>query len=121
MLAVLSAAARISPTVYAVSGRESALARLDLSQWRVAYSGSEPIRLDTLERFAEKSARCGFTANSFFASYGLAEATLFVAGIAVARHPALRVDEQRWPLTAPNHGGQCDHELRHGFSRTMGC
>ncbi|WLD65820.1 non-ribosomal peptide synthetase [Pseudomonas sp. OVF7] len=74
---------------------ESALARLDLSQWRVAYSGSEPIRLDTLERFAEKFARCGFTANSFFASYGLAEATLFVAGGRRGQGiPALRVDEQ---------------------------
>lgn len=74
---------------------DSALERLDLSQWRVAYSGSEPIRLDTLERFAEKFAACGFTPNSFFASYGLAEATLFVAG-GTRGHgiPALRVDEQ---------------------------
>ena len=59
---------------------ESALERLDLSGWRVAYSGSEPIRLDTLERFAEKFATCGFTPDNFMASYGLAEATLFVAG-----------------------------------------
>ncbi|WP_207254859.1 condensation domain-containing protein, partial [Pseudomonas sp. GP01-A14] len=74
---------------------ESALDRLDLSKWRVAYSGSEPIRLDTLERFAEKFAACGFTPNNFFASYGLAEATLFVAG-GTRGHgiPALRLDEQ---------------------------
>ncbi|MCU1786941.1 non-ribosomal peptide synthetase [Pseudomonas sp. 13B_2.1_Bac1] len=74
---------------------ESALERLDLSRWRVAYSGSEPIRLDTLERFAEKFASCGFTPNNFFASYGLAEATLFVAGGRRGQGiPALRVDEQ---------------------------
>ncbi|WP_421558599.1 non-ribosomal peptide synthetase [Pseudomonas canadensis] len=74
---------------------ETALERLDLSQWRVAYSGSEPIRLDTLERFAEKFATCGFTSNNFFASYGLAEATLFVAGGSRGHGiPALRVDEQ---------------------------
>ncbi|WP_119742341.1 non-ribosomal peptide synthetase [Pseudomonas sp. Larv2_ips] len=74
---------------------ESALECLDLSTWRVAYSGSEPIRLDTLERFAEKFATCGFTPNNFFASYGLAEATLFVAG-GTRGHgiPALRLDEQ---------------------------
>nr|WP_252979178.1 non-ribosomal peptide synthetase [Pseudomonas cyclaminis] len=73
---------------------ESALERLDLSKWRVAYSGSEPIRLDTLERFAEKFAACGFSSDNFFASYGLAEATLFVAG-GTRGHgiPALRVDE----------------------------
>ncbi|WP_426178428.1 non-ribosomal peptide synthetase [Pseudomonas sp. TWRC1-2] len=74
---------------------ESALERLDLSTWRVAYSGSEPIRLDTLERFAEKFATCGFTPNNFFASYGLAEATLFVAGGTRGQGiPALRLDEQ---------------------------
>ena len=74
---------------------ESALERLDLSTWRVAYSGSEPIRLDTLERFAEKFAACGFTSNHFFASYGLAEATLFVAGGTRGQGiPALRLDEQ---------------------------
>ncbi|OLF52336.1 non-ribosomal peptide synthetase [Pseudomonas chlororaphis] len=74
---------------------ESALERLDLSRWRVAYSGSEPIRLDTLERFAEKFAASGFTPNHFFASYGLAEATLFVAGGTRGQGiPALRLDEQ---------------------------
>ncbi|NMX64121.1 non-ribosomal peptide synthetase [Pseudomonas sp. WS 5079] len=74
---------------------DSALERLDLSHWRVAYSGSEPIRLDTLERFAEKFARCGFTPSNFFASYGLAEATLFVAGGTRGQGiPALRLDEQ---------------------------
>src|SRR5450830_704442 len=74
---------------------ESALARLDLRRWRVAYSGSEPIRLDTLERFAEQFAPCGFTSNSFFASYGLAEATLFVAGGRRGHGiPALRLDAQ---------------------------
>ncbi|WP_458375708.1 non-ribosomal peptide synthetase [Pseudomonas pergaminensis] len=74
---------------------DSALERLDLSKWRVAYSGSEPIRLDTLERFAEKFATCGFTPNNFFASYGLAEATLFVAGGTRGQGiAALHVDEQ---------------------------
>ena len=61
-----------------VSG--AALASLDLSRWRVAYSGSEPIRQDSLQAFAEKFAVCGFAEQSFFASYGLAEATLFVSG-----------------------------------------
>ena len=75
---------------------EAALARLDLSGWRVAYSGSEPIRLDSLDAFAEKFAGCGFDASSFFASYGLAEATLFVAGGKRGQGiPHLRLDEQQ--------------------------
>ncbi|MCY7261992.1 non-ribosomal peptide synthetase [Pseudomonas protegens] len=74
---------------------ESALERLDLSRWRVAYSGSEPIRLDTLEGFAEKFSASGFCRDSFLASYGLAEATLFVAGGVRGRGiPALRLDDQ---------------------------
>ncbi|MBF8740921.1 non-ribosomal peptide synthetase [Pseudomonas guariconensis] len=59
---------------------EAALAGLDLSRWRVAYSGSEPIRQDSLDTFADKFRPCGFDPASFFASYGLAEATLFVSG-----------------------------------------
>ncbi|MFK3682188.1 non-ribosomal peptide synthetase [Pseudomonas sp. NPDC088890] len=59
---------------------EAALAGLDLSRWRVAYSGSEPIRQDSLETFASKFQVCGFDPQSYFASYGLAEATLFVSG-----------------------------------------
>ncbi|MFJ4143749.1 non-ribosomal peptide synthetase [Pseudomonas sp. NPDC089734] len=74
---------------------DSALARLDLSRWRVAYSGSEPIRQDSLDSFAEKFAVCGFTPDSFFASYGLAEATLFVAGGQRGKGiPSLRLDER---------------------------
>lgn len=58
----------------------AAMASLDLSKWRVAYSGSEPIRQDSLQAFADKFAACGFVPENFFASYGLAEATLFVSG-----------------------------------------
>ncbi|WP_263264167.1 non-ribosomal peptide synthase/polyketide synthase [Pseudomonas sp. RIT-PI-S] len=58
----------------------AALAGLDLSGWRVAYSGSEPIRQGSLQGFAEHLAPCGFAPGSFFACYGLAEATLFVTG-----------------------------------------
>ncbi|WP_165676121.1 AMP-binding protein, partial [Metapseudomonas otitidis] len=70
-----------------------ALARLDLSGWRVAFSGSEPIRQDSLERFAGQFAACGFSAASFLACYGLAEATLFVTGgVRGQGIPALGVD-----------------------------
>ena len=62
--------------------RDSALAELDLSRWRVAFSGSEPIRPDTLELFAERFEPSGFRPASFMACYGLAEATLYVSGSA---------------------------------------
>src|SRR5579864_3343160 len=37
-------------------------AKLDLSRWKVAFNGAEPIRAETLERFAEAFAPCGFQA-----------------------------------------------------------
>lgn len=55
-------------------------ARLDLSGWRNALNGSEPVRARTLDRFAAAFERCGFRRTSFFPCYGLAEATLFVTG-----------------------------------------
>ena len=59
---------------------DGGLEGLDLRSWRLAFSGSEPIRPDTLARFAERFAPAGFDSRSFFACYGLAEATLFVTG-----------------------------------------
>ena len=54
---------------------------LDLSSWRVAFNGSEPVRAETLERFAEVFGPCGFRRESFFPCYGMAEATLLVSGV----------------------------------------
>jgi acyl-CoA synthetase (AMP-forming)/AMP-acid ligase II len=55
-------------------------AGLDLSHWRNALNGSEPVRAATLHRFADAFASCGFQREAFFPCYGLAEATLFVSG-----------------------------------------
>ena len=55
-------------------------ANLDLSSWEVAFCGAEPIRVDTLDRFAEVFGECGFRKEAFLPCYGLAEATLFVSG-----------------------------------------
>ncbi|HVR96174.1 MAG TPA: AMP-binding protein, partial [Thermoanaerobaculia bacterium] len=62
-------------------------AELDLSSWRVAYNGAEPVREATLARFAESFASCGFRREAFYPCYGLAEATLFVSGGLQGRAP----------------------------------
>jgi len=54
---------------------------LDLSNWDIAFNGAEPVRQETLERFAEAFAPCGFRREAFRPCYGLAEATLFVTGV----------------------------------------
>ncbi|MGA2621527.1 MAG: aminotransferase class I/II-fold pyridoxal phosphate-dependent enzyme, partial [Thermoguttaceae bacterium] len=63
---------------------------LDLSNWRVAFNGAEPVRAETLRRFAEAFGPCGFRPEAFYPCYGLAEATLIVAGGYVARPPVIR-------------------------------
>lgn len=55
-------------------------AGLDLSSWKIALSGSEPVRVETMDRFSKAFASCGFSREAFFPCYGLAEATLFVTG-----------------------------------------
>jgi acyl-CoA synthetase (AMP-forming)/AMP-acid ligase II len=53
---------------------------IDLSRLELAFNGAEPIRLDTLNAFAEKFAPCGFRKEAFYPCYGMAEATLFISG-----------------------------------------
>jgi amino acid adenylation domain-containing protein/FkbH-like protein/non-ribosomal peptide synthase protein (TIGR01720 family) len=60
---------------------------LDLSGWTTAFNGSEPVAAETLERFAEVFGPCGFRRQAFYPCYGLAEATLLVAGGDVTEAP----------------------------------
>ncbi|MCM2421597.1 MULTISPECIES: fatty acyl-AMP ligase [unclassified Streptomyces] len=53
---------------------------LDLSRWRLALNGAEPVRADTLKAFAERFAPAGLRPQALYPCYGLAEATLIVSG-----------------------------------------
>lgn len=55
-------------------------AALDLSRWQVAFTGAEPVRAETLARFAAAFADCGFRSDAFYPCYGMAETTLIVSG-----------------------------------------
>ncbi len=59
--------------------RERELERIDLSSWRVAGCGAEPIRPETLESFAESFAKVGFDKNALLPSYGMAESSLAIS------------------------------------------
>ncbi|MDX2234291.1 MAG: fatty acyl-AMP ligase [Hyphomonadaceae bacterium] len=64
-------------------------AGLDLSCWRVAFNGAEPIRPATIEAFAQRFAAHGFQRKAMMACYGLAESTLMVAGAPVDAPPVV--------------------------------
>jgi acyl-CoA synthetase (AMP-forming)/AMP-acid ligase II len=75
---------------------------LDLSGWQVAFNGAEPIRAETLRRFAEVFAPYGFSEEALFPCYGLAEATLLVTASSKGRGPRMR-DVDAGALS----GGRC--------------
>ncbi|MGC1659120.1 MAG: AMP-binding protein [Candidatus Acidiferrales bacterium] len=58
---------------------ERDLQGLDLSSWRMALNGAEPVRAETLERFAQRFAPYGFRREALMPVYGLAEASLAVS------------------------------------------
>jgi len=63
---------------------------LNLSSWRIALTGAEPIRAQTIDQFTQTFAECGFQAESFYSCYGLAEATLMVTGSEAEAAPVMQ-------------------------------
>ncbi|MFD8657089.1 fatty acyl-AMP ligase [Streptomyces globisporus] len=59
---------------------DTARGPLDLSRWRVAINGAEPVRAHTVQEFTGKYAAHGFDARAMCPGYGLAEFTLKVSG-----------------------------------------
>ena len=99
--------------------KDAELDGLDLSSWRVAGCGAEPIQAATLEAFAAKLARAGFSDTSFVAAYGLAEHTLAVA--LAPRDRGLRVDSVRAPeLAAHQRAVPCSPDTLSAV-RLVGC
>jgi fatty-acyl-CoA synthase len=58
---------------------DAELKGIDLSCWRAALNGAEPVRAETLERFTTRFAAHGFRREAFMPVYGLAEATLAIS------------------------------------------
>jgi fatty-acyl-CoA synthase len=59
--------------------RKEHIEALDLSAWRVAGVGAEPIRMQPLQKFAEVLKPCGFDQRAYVAGYGMAETCLAVS------------------------------------------
>ncbi len=82
--------------MYSLAARaieDAELAGIDLSHWKVAFCGAEPIRAATFEQFTQRFAPYGFDAGAFYPCYGMAESTLFITGSEVGRVPAMHRQE----------------------------
>lgn len=91
---------------------------LDLSSWKIAVVGAEPVRAETIDRFTDAFRPYGFRRETFLPGYGLAEAVL-------------NVTSGRWyePPVVRSFSAQGLHELRAeeaeeddpGARRLVGC
>lgn len=81
--------------------REDQMEGLDLSRWKLAFCGAEPIRASVLEAFAQKFKSVGFNKEAFYPCYGLAESTLIVTGGKISEPPVLATVD---PVKLERHG-----------------
>jgi len=73
---------------------------LDLSSWRYALNGAEPVSPEAMRRFTERYVRHGFDPNALAPVYGLAECSLAVAFTPVGRGPVVdTVDRETFQKT----------------------
>ncbi|MCC4115863.1 AMP-binding protein [Aromatoleum toluclasticum] len=96
----LSAAPNFAYELVLKHVEESELAGLDLSHWRIAANGAEPVNPDTLEHFAARLAPYGLHRETMTPAYGLAENAV---GLTVP---------------PPGRGPRIDRVVREAFFRT---
>jgi len=65
------------------------IASLDLSTWRLAFNGAEPVSPETVRRFAERFGPCGFRPEAMTPVYGLAEAGVGLTFPPLGRGPVI--------------------------------
>src|SRR5438093_2408680 len=91
--ATLSAAPNFAYELCARRIPDAALEGLDLSSWRCALNGAEPVSPDTLERFARRFAPYGLKREALMPVYGLAENSVALCVPPAGRGPRIaRVD-----------------------------
>ncbi|MGZ6142242.1 MAG: AMP-binding protein, partial [Myxococcales bacterium] len=93
--------------------RDEELAGVDLSSWRFALNGAEPVAPAVLRRFAERFARFGFDEKALMPVYGLSEASLAVTFTPSGRGPrTLQKERELASVGAPLPG--IDVDVREG-------
>jgi acyl carrier protein len=87
--ATLSAAPNFAFELCVRKVRDDAIEGLDLSSWRCALNGSEPVREATIERFVLRFEQFGFRRDAMMPVYGLAESSVALAFPPVGRVPRI--------------------------------
>jgi 1-acyl-sn-glycerol-3-phosphate acyltransferase len=96
----LSAAPNFAYQLCARRIEERELEGLDLSSWRLAFNGAEPVSPETLEEFGARFARHGLRREALTPVYGLAECTVGLAFPPLGRGPKIdRIDRATFANT----------------------
>jgi acyl-CoA synthetase (AMP-forming)/AMP-acid ligase II len=94
---------------------------IDLSGWKVAFTGAEQVRADTIARFAETFAPHGFDPGAFWPGYGMAEASVLISaghrGRGAVTRTVGRAGLQRHVVEAPS--GEDDAQVLVGCGREL--
>ena len=69
---------------------DTQLQQMNLSNWKLAFCGAEPVKEATINRFSDKFAPCGFKKAAFYPCYGMAEATLMITGGDYRQPPTIK-------------------------------
>lgn len=78
--------------------KDSDIEGLDLSSWRLAFNGAEPVQAETLRRFSKRFKAYGLQSGTLFPVYGLAESTVAVSFPPLGRQEPLVDKILREPL-----------------------
>jgi acyl-CoA synthetase (AMP-forming)/AMP-acid ligase II len=101
--------------------RPEEMAGIDLSCWKVAVNGAEPVRASTIERFAATFGPYGFDPKNMQPAYGMAEATLLISAGGRGTGPVIRAVSrdalQRNRIVAP--GRAEDSQMLVGCGRQL--
>ncbi|TAK06740.1 MAG: acyl-CoA synthetase, partial [Candidatus Manganitrophaceae bacterium] len=87
--ATLSAAPNFAYELCVRKIDDRAIEGLDLSSWRIAFNGAEPVSPDTLARFTRRFAPYGFRKETLLPVYGLAECSVSLCFPPLGRPPRI--------------------------------
>ena len=90
----LSAAPNFAYELCARKVADEELAGVDLSAWRFALNGAEPVSPEAIRRFTDRFRRYGFRPEAMAPVYGLAECSLALAIPPLGRGPVVDVVER---------------------------
>src|SRR6202158_4885703 len=76
--------------------RPEQMVGIDLSCWKLALNGAEPVRAHTLRRFSETFAPHGFSSRAMYPAYGMAEATVLISAGRRGAGPVTRTLSRAW-------------------------